>query len=117
MKKLLFTLIAAAFTAVCFTAVCYAQDETPAAPAAEEISKSGIIDSVTVANAEEDTQSQIILDENGTKITVAVQDTTTIYDADMNATEFINLKKGDKVTVKYTISADGVNEAVSINLE
>jgi hypothetical protein len=119
MRKILMTLIAA-----CFTFACVAQDAASvmdsakaAVAKATEIEKSGTVDSVTVADAAKGTKSEIVVaDETGVKVTVVVKDTTTIYDADMKASELAKVEKGAKVTVKYTISTEGLNEAVSVNM-
>ena len=77
----------------------------------------GKVESVTLADPGKGTKSEIVLvDDSGNKTTVLVKSTTTIYNTDLKATTLENIKKDNKVKVKYLTTKEGVNEATSINL-
>ncbi len=123
MKKILLTLaVLAAGSTVCFAQgpSASAAAATPAAPAAKMAHMKvfiGKVESVSVANATAGTKSELVVaDEAGAKTTFLVKATTTIYDAASGATTLDKIAAGEKVKVKYEVTKEGVDEAMSIHV-
>jgi hypothetical protein len=75
----------------------------------------GTVDSVTQADPSKGTKSEIVVvDKNKKSMTFLILSTTTIYDAKGGAITLDKLAKGDEVIVRYRISTEGVNEAVTV---
>lgn len=107
-------------------ALCLAQQ--PAIPsksasaitpkAAETKTMKGKVESVSLADPQKGTKSEItVSDEGGQKYTILVKSTTTIYDVDWKAVSLDKISKDAQVKVKYSTTKEGVNEALSINIQ
>jgi hypothetical protein len=115
MKRLFIAFLVLGFAA----AICLAAE----APAPEEKTLTGKVDSVTLADKAKGTKSEIVVasgpppvTEFSQKTTFLVKDTTTIYDAEGKAITLDKIVKGETVKVKYLTTKEGVNEALSINV-
>jgi hypothetical protein len=84
------------------------------APAVQLQSMVGMVDSVVVGDPAKGTKSEIVLDENGQKIALAVKPGTTIYDAQGGKISLDKLTKGEKVGVKFTLAQGGVKEGYKL---
>jgi len=110
MKKIVVALVIAVMTA----GVAFAQNApTPAAQAT--LTVTGTIQKIVKANATKKTSEQIVVRVDGKDVTFIVLGTTEIKDAAGKAAKFSALTKGAKVTVLYTVTAQG-NEAKSIGI-
>ncbi len=125
MKKIVTALLVFAVAgagALCFAQPVVATAQTaPAAPiAANETGPkmiAGKIDTVTIADPAKGTKSEVIVaDEAGTKTAVLVKATTTIYDVDWKPLTLDKLAKDQRVKVKYSMTKEGVNEALSVSI-
>ena len=88
-----------------------------AVKAVESKAVKGKVESVSVADPQKGTKSEVVVsDENGQKSTFLVKSTTTIYDADWKATTLDKITKDAKIKVKYSVTKEGVNEALSLNV-
>jgi len=80
----------------------------------------GEVKSVTLADSVKGTKSEIaIVDKSGTEpkeYTFLVKSTTTIYDANWQAIGLDKIVKDEKAKVKYLVTKEGVNEAISVTL-
>lgn len=75
----------------------------------------GTVESTTVADIQKGTKSEItVTDGSGKKHNFLVKSTTTIYDPASASGVLANIKKDDKVKIKYSTTPEGVNEAISI---
>lgn len=108
------------------SALCLAQQVempskfTAAVPAKASDAKTlkGKVESVSLADPQKATKSEIVVsDDSGQKYTILVKSTTTIYDADWKASSLEKINKDEKVKVKYSTTKEGVNEALSINIQ
>ena len=78
---------------------------------------SGKIESVSIADPLKGIKSEIVVvNENNQKNTFLVKSTTTIYDADWKAISLDKIAQGQNVKVKYSITKEGINEALSVNV-
>ncbi len=78
---------------------------------------SGRVESVSLADPVKGTKSEVVVvDKSGKKISLLVKVTTTIYDAEAKTITLDQIKKDDQVRVKYTITKEGVKEAMIIRL-
>ncbi len=119
MKKLFF--FAAVITLV--SSVCFAQQ--PSTPVTKVVPTpvetktfTGKVDSVTIGDATKGIKSELVVaDDNGQKISFAVNSATPITGKDGKALTLADIKKDSKVTVDYTKKASGTNKAQSIKLE
>jgi len=124
MKKIVVALVIAVMTA----GVAFAQNgpapaaqnpkttAAPTAPAAQAtLTVTGTIQKIVKANATKKTSEQIVVRVDGKDVTFIVLGTTEIKDATGKAAKFSALTKGAKVTVLYTVTAQG-NEAKSIGI-
>jgi hypothetical protein len=128
MKKMLFALIAV----VLFSSLCFAEQPTapakdapkPAAPASESTPKpvgfqilTGKMDSITIGDAVKGENSEIaVIDEKGQKMNF-IATASLILAKDRKILTLSDLKKDDKVVVKYTTTEEGANIAHFIDLE
>ncbi len=75
----------------------------------------GTVDSVSVADSAKGLRSEIVIaGQNGRPQVLIVKGTTTIYDPDWKPTGLDVLHKNDRVKVKYVITGEGLDEALSI---
>jgi len=103
---------------------CFAQQAaTPAkavvvAPKAPEVKTiTGKVESVSVASPATGEKSEIVVvGKNGEKAAFLVKATTTLYDSGWKSILLSDVKKDEKIKVKYTTTKEGVNEASLINL-
>lgn len=105
MKKIALVLIAALF--VCSFAFA-AEEKTTIGKVAEVVVADpvkGVVDNAVT-----------IMDETGKLVTFKVEPVAKISDAALNAITLGQLKKNEKVTVKYT-EDQGENKAAAINVE
>jgi hypothetical protein len=99
---------------------CFAQTPQPkplAMPvkAQEEKTTAGQVSAVTLADAAKGTKSEIVLTGEKPE-SFLVKETTTIYDLDGKAITLDKIAKDNNVQIKYVVSPEGINEALSINL-
>ena len=88
----------------------------PAVPAAME-TQTGIVKSISMANAAKGTKSEIVIvDAAGKETSTLIKSTTTLYDADAKAITLDKIAADSKVAVVYIVSPEGVNEASSVKL-
>ena len=84
---------------------------------AAEKTEMGAVKSVSMADAAKGTKSEIVLTNAAAKdVNVLVTATTTLYDADAKAITLDKIAAGAKVSVVYTVTGEGVNEAKSIKV-
>jgi hypothetical protein len=77
----------------------------------------GTVDSVSSADPVKGTKSEIIItDEKNKKFSFLITSTTTMYGAKSVPIILEKIKKGDKVKVKYAITKEGVEKAVSVRI-
>jgi hypothetical protein len=57
-----------------------------------------------------------LVDGNGKEYMCVVKSTAIVYDADLKVIKLEDLKKDDKIKVKYTVSKEGNFEVTTINL-
>jgi len=123
MKKILFALLAVAFTA----SLCFAQESeepsvsasqsAPSTPQAETKSFTGKINSVSVGNVDEGTKPQItVVDDNGKNLSFVIESGALIADKDGNILSPAVIKNDSKVAVTYTTDVDGTNKAQSLKI-
>jgi hypothetical protein len=115
MKKSIFILVS--LLVFCLAAT-YSVAKTQAAqkPAAHKTFV-GTIESVTLADPAKGTKSEIVVvNEVKHKMNFLIKSTTTIYDAQGKATTLDKCKAGDKVTVEYSTTPEGVHEAISVKM-
>jgi hypothetical protein len=75
----------------------------------------GKIDSVSLADPAKGTKSEItVIDRSNKKISFIVTSTTTIYGARSAPATLNNMKKDDKVKIKYITTKEGIDEAISL---
>ena len=119
MKKILFALVAVAFV----TSLCFAQTESAAAckaaPAAVETKTfSGTVESVSFGGGRKGAKPAIVVaDDKGQKLDFVAKSSAAITGKNGKTIDMTDIKKGDKVSVKYIIRSDGVNRAKSIKVE
>lgn len=107
-KKILALLVFVAISSWCFA-------QQPAAPAGKAIS--GKVESISMVNSATGTKSEIVVvDEKGTKSTILLKSTTTVYDTGGKGITLDKVVKGMKVQVRYLVTKEGVNEAGMILL-
>ena len=112
MKRILFALSLITFA----TSICFAQ-QPPIATKNESKVVKGKVASITMADPVKGTKSEIaVTDDGGKTLTLLVKSTTTIYDAEAKAITLGKIAKDEKVKIKYTTTAEGVLEALSINV-
>lgn len=131
MKRILGILCACIFsTGLCYAQTPAASSTMPKAPAAVPASKAvetpktpavkvlmGKVESVSMADPAKGTKSEIvIMDENAKKSTVLVKSSTTLYDEAWKPMTLDKIKAGDKIKIKYEITPEGMEEAVSVHL-
>ena len=120
MKKLLITIFAlGVVSGLCFAAEYGSNSMNTATTPVMDILKAaqGKVESVSMADPAKGTKSEIVVvDDMEKKWTFIVKPTTTIYDAGMQPTALDKIKADDKVTVKYSVDKEGLNEAQSISL-
>jgi hypothetical protein len=77
----------------------------------------GVVKSVSTADAAKGTKSEIVVaDESGKTTNILVKATTTLYDADGKAVMLDKIMANSKVSVVYTTTAEGVDEAKSVKV-
>jgi hypothetical protein len=84
----------------------------------------GTVDSVTMADPATGTKSEIVVVNNATtvrrgdstKMRLLVVAMTTLYNAKGEGISLADIVKGNEVNIKYTTTAEGVYEAVSIKV-
>lgn len=77
----------------------------------------GKVNSISLANPEKGTKSEIIVINKGNKkLSFLVTSTTTMYGAKLFPITLDKIKKGDKVKVKYTTTKEGVEKAISVRV-
>ena len=109
MKKIILASLMAMF-AVSF---CFAQ------PAKSPETKALVVkvESVMQGDVAKGLASKITaIEENGSKVTFLVKASTGITNAEMKALPLSEIKKDEKIDVKYMIDKQGMNEAVSISV-
>jgi hypothetical protein len=75
----------------------------------------GTIDSVSLADPTKGTKSEItVLNIKNKSMVFLVKSTTTLYSSSGSAITLDQLVRGNRVRVKYTTTAEGVQEAASI---
>jgi len=114
MKKMLFAVLVLTFT----SSLCFAQEAQ--APATTSVSVgtktfTGKVCSVAIGDATLEAKSEFgIVDDNGQTIGFAVEKGTPVTDKAGKAATLSGIKNDIKVTVEYTIEANGTNKAQSI---
>jgi hypothetical protein len=119
MKKSLMVLVTCLFV-LGFAALSFSQTQAqpgqrPAHPSGKVIL--GTVDAVTAADPAKATKSEIVIvDKTSAKQMFLVKPTTTIYDAKGNSLTLNKVAKGSEVRIRFTTTAEGVNEAASIRV-
>jgi len=118
MNKIFFSILAVVFV----YSLCFAQQPTVPMSSSklavpENKILAGKVESVSLANVEKGTKTEItVVDESGKKVTFLVKSTVTIYDADHSAITLDKINKDENVKIKYSTTKEGVEEAVSIRV-
>ncbi len=77
----------------------------------------GKVDSVSLADPEKGTKSEIgVINKDNKKLSFLITVTTTMYGVRSVPITLDKIKKGDKVRVKYTTTKEGVDEAISVRI-
>jgi hypothetical protein len=126
MKKILIALLLGGFTAtLCLAQVPMAAENKASAPIVDQNKKSltafkiikGKVESVIVSDPAKGIKSSLaVITDNGSVQSFIVPATAAIYDTDWKAASLEKVNKGANVKVKYSVSKEGANEALSINL-
>ncbi len=118
MRKFAVTLASILFVAG-FAFLGFSQQSNPA-PKPPHVPTKGVVgtvDAVTLADADAATKSEItVINKTNAKLMFLVKPTTTIYDAKGKPLTLDKVVKGEEVRVRYTTTAEGVNEATFIKI-
>lgn len=93
-----------------------AQKAQPKVKAAEVKTFTGTIETITLGDPAKNTKTEITIKGEKESLTVTVSANTKFNDLESKPTTVDKLKVGDKVHIRYTTTAAGVNEARSISL-
>jgi hypothetical protein len=94
-----------------------ADDAHTMVAASKHKSITGMVKSISQADAAKGTKSEIVITSAGQDESLLVRSTTTLYDADAKAITLDKIKANAKVTAAYKTTPEGVKEAKSIKLE
>jgi hypothetical protein len=115
MKKTMVILVSLIFIGG-IMAFAQAQKAQPKVKAAGVKIFTGQIDTITLGDPAKNTKTEITIKGEKESLTVTVSANTKFTDLERKPTTVDKLKVGDKVHVRYIITAAGANEAGSINL-
>jgi hypothetical protein len=93
-----------------------AQKAQPKVKAAAVKTFTGTIDTITLGDPAKNTKTEIAIKGEKESLTVTVVEKTKFTDLENKATTVDKLKVGDKVHIRYTTTAAGINEVTLIKL-
>ena len=77
----------------------------------------GTVETLTMGDTAKGTKTElVVVNEAKQKMTFVVTAATVVHDSQGKATAVDKCKAGTKVSVKYTTTAEGVNDAISIKI-